>query len=326
MNSDTSDPAGLHSLPDPAGNETALIAVSGGRDSVALLHMLVSRGGGHRYILCHLNHGLRGRESGQDAAFVRRLGVKYGLTTEIEKRDVAAESSRRRISLETAAREVRYEFLLRCAARHGTDRVYLAHHADDQAETILGNLCRGTGIRGLAGMKRESRSQNGLLLLRPLLSMRRAEIDAYIAAHSLPFREDSSNTSLKHRRNRLRHQVLPLLKEVFARDVSPLIARLGAQAERDEECLRRQAAGFLSQPGIVHHDLSLTINAELKSLHPAILSRVLSLWLTEKLHLPRIETEDLEAALSMLRPGGPAKINLHAGKHLRRRAGKWFVE
>jgi tRNA(Ile)-lysidine synthase len=212
------------------------------------------------------------------------------------------------------------------AAKHGARCVYLAHHADDQAETILGNLCRGTGIRGLAGMRRESQAQGGLILLRPLLHLRRAQIDAYTVEHALAFREDSSNTSLKHRRNRLRHQVLPLLKEVFNRDVSPLIARLGTQAERDDDCLRQQAIQFTAQPGILNQDMSLTTNAELRSLHPAVLSRVLAFWLSDKLQLPHIETGDIDAAMSMLRPGGPAKINLHAGKYLRRRAGVLFVE
>ena len=289
---------------------------------MALLHMLVTAGH-HNLILCHLNHGLRGRESGQDAAFIRRLAKAYTLPCEIEKADVAALAKKDRISIETAARYARYDFLHRMAEKHGARRIYLAHHADDQAETILANLCRGTGIGGLKGMLSETPVTPSLC--RPLLGLHRSDIAAYIEAHRLAYREDSSNTSPAHRRNRLRHEVLPLLNQVYAREVAPLIVRLGHQAGRDDDCLYLQALAFVRESNIIESGGNLKITQPLRHLHPALLSRVFHHWLGEVLNLPRIESDILEAAMEMLKPGGPPKINLPENRHLRRKAGRLWV-
>lgn len=317
-------PISLHlpSACDPA--QPALLAISGGRDSVALLHLLLEAGFTD-LILCHLNHGLRGEESDGDAAFVQRLAKKHGLKCEIETQPVAALAKKQRLSVETAAREARHGFLLRMAEKHDTWVVFVAHHAEDQAETILANLCRGTALAGLAGMSAVQRLDSGLHLVRPLLHVRRSEIDAWLKSKRLKFREDSSNTSLKHRRNRLRHEVLPLLNEVFDRDVSVLISRLGMQADRDDDCLQDLAVGHLSSPGGLHEDRSLAVTTELLALHPAVLSRVLAIWLREVCGLRGIENDDIEAAMEMLAPGGQAKINLPHDKHLRRKAKRLWV-
>lgn len=292
---------------------------------MALLH-LMREAGFTNLILCHLNHGLRGMESTGDAAFVRRLAKKCELKCEIEEEDVAALAEKRRISTETAAREARHAFLLRMAEKHDVWVVLLAHHAEDQAETILANLCRGSGLAGLAGMHAVQRLDSGLHLVRPMLQVRRSEIDAYLKSKRLKFREDSSNQSLKHRRNRLRHEVLPLLNDVFARDVVPQVIRLGSLAEQDDDCLQRQAFAFLTAPLAVNEDRSLSITKELLALHPAVLSRVFALWFREVMELPGIEHDDIEAAMSMLAPDGVAKINLPHDKHLRRKAKKLWVE
>ncbi len=276
-----------------------------------------------RLVLCHLNHGLRGRESGQDAAFVRRLAVHYGLPCEIEKAAVNTWAATHKTSIETAARTLRYDFLYRMAAKHGAARIYLAHHADDQAETILANLCRGTGIGGLKGMVMETRSMPALC--RPLLDKTRAEIAEYVQTHGLSFREDSSNASPQHRRNRLRHEVLPLLNAVYAREVSLLIVRLGKQAERDDDCLQQQALALIQDEGLITEEGRLRVTAKLRSQHPALLSRVLHFWLGEVLTLPGLDSELLEAASALLRPGGVAKVNLPEGRHLRRKAGYLWV-
>jgi tRNA(Ile)-lysidine synthase len=301
-------------LPETA---PALVAVSGGRDSVLLLRLLLEAGF-RRLIVCHLNHGLRGAESGQDAAWVRRLARKHGLLCEVEKIDVAAFAKKTRQSLETAGRAARYDFLARMAARHAAACVYLAHHADDQAETILANLCRGAGFKGLGGMRSESLAAGGLILVRPLLQVRRADIDAAVSALALSYREDSSNQRLDPRRNRLRHKVLPLLSQIFDRDTAPIIARAGAQAARDDECLTSIAASFPVAADI-------PISPELRALHPAILSRILASWLKDQHGIPGVDHDLVESAMAMLRPGGPAKINLPGGRHLRRRAKTLFV-
>jgi tRNA(Ile)-lysidine synthase len=302
-----------------------LLAISGGRDSVALLHLL-REAGFTNLILCHLNHGLRGKESDGDAAFVRRLAKKLELKCEIEETDVTALAEKRRLSIETAAREARHAFLLRMAEKNDTWVVLLAHHAEDQAETILANLCRGSGLAGLAGMHAVQRLDSGLHLVRPLLQVRRSEIDAYLKSNRFKFREDSSNTSPQHRRNRLRHEALPLLNDIFARDVVPQIQRLGLLAEQDDDALQGQACAFLSAPQHLNEDRSLPITPELLALHPAVLSRVFALWLREVLELPGIEHDDLEAAMTMLAPDGAAKINLPQDRHLRRKAKRLWVE
>ncbi len=302
-----------------------MLGISGGRDSVAMLHLLL-QAGFTNLILCHLDHGLRGAESDGDAAFVRRLAKKHGLKCEVEETDVKAVAEHRRMSVETAAREARHEFFQRMAEQHDAWIVFLAHHAEDQAETILANVCRGTSLAGLAGMKPVQRLDSGIHLVRPLLHLRRAEIDAYLKSRRLKFREDSSNQSLEHRRNRLRHEALPLLSEVFARDVAPLITRLGMLADRDDDCLQGQAVAYLSTPGHLNEDQSLPITDSIPTLHPAVLSRVLALWLREVLQLPGIENSDLEAAMEMLAPGGPAKINLSQDRHLRRKARRLWLQ
>lgn len=313
-------------LPDACKpEEPVLLAISGGRDSVALLHLLRDAGFS-QLILCHLNHGLRGKESLDDAAFVRRLAKKLGLKCEIEAEDVAAVAEKKRLSTETAAREARHAFLLRMAEKYDVWVVLLAHHAEDQAETILANLCRGSGLAGLAGMHAVQRLDTGLHLVRPLLQVRRSEIDAYLKSKRCKFREDSSNTSPKHRRNRLRHEALPLLNDVFSRDVVPQILRLGSLAEQDDDALQRQAMAFLMTEGQVKEDRSLLITPELLALHPAVSSRVVALWLREAWELPGIEHDVIEAALGMLAPDGAAKINLPGDRHLRRKAKRLWVE
>lgn len=321
-----SPPAIPLSLPpqlDP--KEPALLGISGGRDSVTLLHLLHAAGFTD-LILCHLNHGLRGAESDGDAAFVRRLAKKLGYVCEIEETDVAALAKQRRLSTETAAREARHEFFLRMAGEHDTWVVFLAHHAEDQAETILGNLCRGSSLAGVAGMHAVQRLDSGLHLVRPLLQARRAEIDHFLKSRRLKYREDASNQSPKHRRNRLRHEALPLLDDIFARDVVPILTRFGSQADRDDDCLQEQALAFLGMDGQLQQDRSLTITPALLGLHPAVLSRVFALWLREVLELPGIESDAIDLAMEMLAPNASAKANLPQGRHLRRKAKRLWVE
>lgn len=221
---------------------------------------------------------------------------------------------------------LRHDFLGEMAVTHGAQCVYLAHHADDQAETILANICRGTSVGGLSGMKEEGflrYQEHHFPLLRPLLGWRRADIDGYVREHRLSFREDSSNQTRGPRRNRLRLDVLPLLSQIFDRDVSPLIVRLGALAERDEDALQSQAKSLAET--LLNPDGSLRLTSALKQAHPAVLSRVLRQWLTVTHHLKNIGHAEIEQSLAMLQMGGPAKINLPGNRHLRRKAGRLWI-
>ncbi|GEP43467.1 hypothetical protein BGE01nite_27580 [Brevifollis gellanilyticus] len=240
--------------------------------------------------------------------------------------DVAAYGKAHRLSMETTGRLLRHDFLSEMAVKHGTQTVFVAHHADDQAETILANICRGTSISGLSGMQYEGflfHQGQRLQLLRPLIDWRRSDIDAYIQEHGLSFREDSSNKTRGPRRNRLRLDVLPLLNQIFERDVSPIIARLGSLATLDDDALQSQADRLLET--FLNTDRSLRITPELKQEHPALLLRLLRQWLVSVHHLKNIGFAEVELAFDMLQPGGPAKINLPGNRHLRRKAGRLWI-
>ncbi len=238
-----------------------LVGVSGGQDSVALLDLLV-RLGYRRLVVAHLNHGLRGRTSGQDAAFVRRLAASYGLDAVVEKRAVSGS--------EDSGRRARMAFF----AEHGS-RVFLAHHADDQVETVVMNFLRGAGTGGLGGMREVSR--NGKVeLIRPLLEFARGELAAYAIARGLPFREDASNAGRDFLRNRVRHDLLPLARAVMRREIRGAILRGAAIAREDDALAGELSVGMLAN--ILEVDGSLATRALLAS-PVAVQRRVIREWL-----------------------------------------------
>ncbi|MBE3574183.1 MAG: tRNA lysidine(34) synthetase TilS [Firmicutes bacterium] len=190
---------------------TLVVAVSGGPDSTVLLHVLWRLASRHRWrlVAAHLNHGIRGAEAWQDAAFVASFAGQLGIPYAVGTTDVPALARREGRSLEEAARQARYAFLRRMAALYGAARIVLGHTANDQAETVLLNLIRGAGPRGLGGMA--ARRGN---LARPLLSVWRAEILAYARHWKLPWRTDASNADVRFQRNRIRLEVLPRLRSL----------------------------------------------------------------------------------------------------------------
>lgn len=299
---------GLH--PD----KVALIAVSGGRDSAALLHFLVTEGW-KKLIVVHLNHGLRGRSANADAKFVRMLAEEFKLRSEIKKVDVAKMAQRKKLSVETAGREARRLFFAAMAKKHRCQFIFTAHHADDQAETVLHRLCRGASLRGASGMSGVAESMPGLITVRPLLKVARAEIDGYIIRHRLKYRDDASNVSPAHTRNRVRREVLPLMSDVFRRDVRPLLVRFAELAERDDACLNSLAKLFLARYKLEQSDGSLRISAALRRQPTAILSRILQQWLAGQ-KIPNVGNHEIESAQAMLRSAGPVKMNLPGGAHL----------
>ena len=291
----------------------ALIGVSGGRDSVALLHALAGR----RVIVCHLDHALRA-ESAEDARFVARLAKQHGMEAVIARENVAARAKRRRQSLETAAREARYAFFARVARERECPHVLLAHHADDQVETLLFNLLRGSGAAGLAGMSAHSTRRVGgieLHIHRPLLGVWREEIDAYIAAHALEFREDASNADPRHTRNRMRHEALPALEKAFGREVRRAMWR-SAEILRAEDALLDSLV-----PAGIAADID---TAALRALPLAIQRRTLQAWLRAQ-GVADVGFEEIERVRALL-DGPRAKVNLPGGVHARRRAKKLFIE
>ena len=210
---------------------TVTAALSGGADSVALLHCLhdLQQELGITLRACHFNHRLRGEASDGDEAFCRELCQSLGVELTVGSGDVKGRMAETGESLEEAARSLRYEFFAACGA------VATAHNADDNAETVLLNLIRGTGLKGLCGIP----EQRGAFL-RPMLEVTRKEVLAYLQEHDLPHREDATNAGDSCLRNRLRHRVLPLLQAENPA-VLQSIRRMTEQLRQDEACLQRQA-------------------------------------------------------------------------------------
>ncbi|MGD0653026.1 MAG: tRNA lysidine(34) synthetase TilS [Thermoguttaceae bacterium] len=216
--------------PDEWRDLTVLAAVSGGADSVALLRAVAAlkTGGAGRLCVAHFNHKLRD-EAEDDERFVVALCKQLGLSCETGFGHVAQLAADASEGIEPAARRARYEFLKETAGRLGARFVLTAHTADDQAETILHRIVRGTGIAGLAGMSRTRRLGHATLL-RPLLSVRRRELEEYLRDIGQPFREDSSNADRRFTRNRIRHELLPLLGRQYNSAVADALLRLGSLA------------------------------------------------------------------------------------------------
>lgn len=218
-------------------NDGVVVGVSGGPDSVALLHVLLALREELelRLHVAHLNHLFRGAEAEEDAVFVAGLAKAWGLPVTVETFDVPALVAKEGVSAQEAARRVRYGFLRRVAASAGAAKVAVGHHADDQAETVLIHLLRGTGPKGLGGM---APAREGII--RPLLEVTRAEIENYCREHHLPTRLDRSNEKTVYRRNRVRLCLMPVLKEYNPRMVEAL-TRLAAVVRDEDEYLDRDA-------------------------------------------------------------------------------------
>lgn len=227
--------------------ETVVVAVSGGVDSMVLLHVLhaLATDQGWILVVAHLHHGLRGRSADADEAFVRRAAQACGCAFVGERAEVRRRARETGASVEMAARELRHAFLARVARQFRARSVALAHHADDQVETFLLRLFRGTSGEGLASMQWRSRSPAAmdLRLVRPLLGHARAELRAYAQGHGVKWREDASNTTLDFARNRLRHRVIPELRRHFQPALTTTLLRVmdlvGAEAEAVAEAARR---------------------------------------------------------------------------------------
>jgi tRNA(Ile)-lysidine synthase len=210
-----------------AGGGSVVVGVSGGPDSLCLLHVLnrLREDYGVELHVAHLDHCIRGAESQEDAAFVAKLAEEWGLPATVEARDVPQLAGESKLAIEEAARQARYSFLAQVALAVGVNRIAVGHNADDQAETIVMHWLRGAGLAGLRGMLsqtdlREMRLEAAwpdhppldLRLIRPLLETPRAEIEAYCLEHGLKPRFDRSNLDTTYYRNRLRHELIPCLE------------------------------------------------------------------------------------------------------------------
>lgn len=260
----------------PSG-ATLLVAVSGGPDSLCLLHA-AWRLQGHLNLggVCaaHVDHGLRGDDSAGDAEFVAAFCATRSIPYLSCRLDIAAEAAKHHISIQDAARQARYAFLEDAADTSGANVIATAHTRDDQAETVLLNILRGTGIAGLAGIP-EKRSR----IIRPLLDVSRLEIERYCQEHSLTPRLDASNTDPDHYlRNRVRLELLPLLDRTYHPGVRESLLRLSRLAAQDSDYLEDVARGEFERMRTRRDDNTIRLErATLRALPRAIASRVIRL-------------------------------------------------
>jgi len=263
---------------------TVLLAVSGGADSVALLRAMCALGGSGsgRIVAAHLNHGLRGEQSDADEAFVVDLCRRLGVHCEVGRGQVAQLADQQGDGLEAAARQARYRFLAERAGRIGARFVATAHTADDQAETILHHILRGTGLRGLSAMRRVRRL-GPAVLIRPLLEFRRSELRTYLEELGQPFRRDPSNADLRLTRNRIRHNLLPHLAANFNPRVVEALLRLGRLAGEAQGVLAGLADGLGERFTRLRPDGSVRIDAAGLADQPAYLVREMlaGLWASQ---------------------------------------------
>lgn len=298
-----------------------LIGVSGGRDSVALLHLLLQR----RYtnlIICHLNHQLRGRAATADARFVESLSRKVALPCQLGATDVRALAKQSKSSIETASRIARYAFFVATARRRRCRTIFLAHHADDLVETAVLNFFRGASPAGIAAMRRVALHRIGkseLTVVRPLLHVWRHEIDDYVKQHRLKFREDESNAQLSATRNRIRHRVLPYIEKQFGRDVRGAIWR-ATQIWSEEDLLLDSLV-----PVDLPNSAQLDARA-LRKLPIPLQRRVVLRWLRRQ-DVADAGFAIVENVRALADPNAAAaKANLPRNRHARRRAGKLFLQ
>jgi tRNA(Ile)-lysidine synthase len=298
-----------------------LIGLSGGRDSVALLHLLLDRGY-NKLIICHLNHQLRRRSAAGDERFVERIAAAAGLDSEITRADVRTLAKQSNVSIETAGRTARFAFFFSVASRRRCHSIFLAHHRDDVVETALINFFRGAGSGGIAAMRTVSVHKSGrkkLTVVRPLLHVCRRDIDAYVKQQGLRFREDSSNAQLDATRNRVRHRILPYIERQFGRSVRPAIWR-ASQIFLDEHELLEEMLG--------PNDFT-AVEIEVKRfrrLPMALQRRAIARWLRWH-NIAAIGFELVENIRALTEPNAPfAKVNLPRKRYARRRAGKLFLE
>lgn len=302
----------------PRGGEY-LVGVSGGRDSVALV-LALCEAGYERLVLCHVNHGLRGEASMADEAFVVEFAARLGIRCEVNR---VAKEFYEGGSIEERAREARLEFFGLVAARREAGdgqkrRVILGHHAEDQAETILFHLCRGAG--GLRGMSL-AQVVGSLELVRPMLKVRRVEIDAFLEECGQGFCEDASNASGEFTRNRLRHEALPLLGEVMGRDVVPQMTRALQVSAQEGEAMD----AYLGTLGLYDPQGRLFL-PKLSALPVGFQRRVILDYLKAE-GIKSIDGATVERCLVLLdEKEKVAKVNLPGGHFLRRKEKRVFTD
>lgn len=287
--------------------EGIALGLSGGMDSLVLAEAL--RRSGIAFEAWHFNHGWRGAESTADALWVRVWCRERAIPCRVGKARAGGRKT------EGRGRELRWDFFRRQAELRGVGELWLAHHADDRAETLLLQLLRGAGPAGLSGVRAERRLF-GIRVRRPLVVFRRAELAALARHWKLEWREDGSNRDLKHRRNTVRHRLLPYLDRVAGRSVAPLLART-AEILEDENDYWDGVLGGETGPRLPV--------AGLRERPVAWQRRAIQKWLAHH-RIPDVGFDEIEAVRGLLHSERPARVNLSGGWHGRRTRGELWLE
>ena len=305
-----------------------LLCVSGGMDSMAMLDIfssISSTPNGELNIklaVCHLNHNLRGAESARDQGFVEKaaldLGLKFYTKTlnEGELKDGG--------SLQERAREARYAFFVEAATELGATRIALAHNKDDQAETVLMRIIKGSGLKGLSGMPAVREPY-----IRPLIEVSRAEIEEYVKEHNVGFVEDSSNESTKYLRNQLRLDLIPLLEGDYNPMIKDALSSLSAMAETDYSFIENEARGLFESAKESESEGAVVFSREpLTSAHPALSARVFLMAVNAlKGTSKEIYSAHVDSFLNLIQSSEPAaSVDLPGGLKLRRDYEQVIIE
>jgi tRNA(Ile)-lysidine synthase len=303
------------------GCSALLAGVSGGPDSVCLLHLLLEYAGQKniRLGVAHFNHGLRGAGADQDEAFVHSLANRYGLSFHTAKADVSREARASGRSVEEAGRRLRYRFFRKTADRMGFDRIALGHTQADNAEQVLMNILRGSGPAGLCGIPPVRRT-----VIRPLIRVSREEIMGYAEENRLSYRTDPSNTDPAFLRNRIRHQLLPLLKKQYNPAVEKTLNRMADIFREDEAWLEEVISVSLENARISSDSSECLLDlAALQTCHKAHLRRLLRRALEEvKGDLRSITHTHINAAIEMIYSRHPeGSIDLPSRIRVQKRRG-----
>jgi tRNA(Ile)-lysidine synthase len=281
--------------------DKALVAVSGGADSVCLLLILkkLARRLGIRLSVFHLNHRLRGRDAVSDQNLVIKFCRRLNVPCFVMSADVRGYSRSHKLSLEEAGRELRYRFLDQVAKASGCNRVVTAHNANDNAETVLMNLCRGSGLTGLSGIP--VRRGN---IVRPLIRIERKDIEQFLAEQHVPYAHDISNQKLEFRRNLVRHRVLPILKRLNPQ-VVPAILRTSELLRAEDACLAHEARTAVRRVARAAPDGSFLDTASLLKYNICIQRRVI------KSLIPGLSFDDVSKVLGIAsgRLGGRSQLS-----------------
>jgi tRNA(Ile)-lysidine synthase len=311
--------------------ESLVVGVSGGPDSMCLLHIMAGlrKALEVRLHVAHLNHLLRGAESDSDAEYVSAASRRMGLPATIDKRDARAYQREHGLSLEEAAREVRYSFFSEVARAEKAETVAVGHTADDQVETILMHLVRGTGLAGLRGMQPlgtwSSPDEGTVRIVRPLLEVRRQETEAYCAAHRLSPREDSSNLRPEQLRNRIRSELIPLLRS-YNPNVDEAVLRAARAAEDDLALIDEEASRLWGSAASENPDGVALDRAEFARLRPALKRHLVRAAIGHLLgDLRDVESTHIESLLdAMAKPAGKS-LSLPRGLAFRGGYGEGLV-